>query len=293
MTLDEVYLEVDNLETEGAPLYVLRPTGIGPVGAYVTLSEDGAVRAQTEHEINVQDSVHDRLVRWEVPAEVRGESLLDRLDSDDCIGLLDRVHTGHRVVGEGPNKTGLFTQDARVSRSSLLQLLGVWAPDHLVKIGPVARFMQPGPKTDFFSVWPPEMTLAEAIEFTKFRASREHGTVLVGDIKQCLLAAGRSAVLRGMQVRLIQRQALIDEGVLRAEDFSIKPGDAQCAAKGEHWVVKHSGALRFRVNAMGMDSDGDAYEETWTMQSNEAAVKSAEAWVIRNGIVAKLERQTA
>jgi len=293
MSLNEVYLEIDNLERDGAPLYVLRPTGIGPIGAYVTLSADGEVQAQTEDEIDVQDSVYERLVRLELPANVRGLSLLDRLESDECINFLDRVYTGHCIIGEGRDRRGSFSHDARVARSSLLQLLGVWAPEHLVNIAPVARFLNPGHKTDFFSVWPPEMNLAEAIEFTKLRASQKTGMELVGDIKGSLLAAARTAVIRGMHVRLIQRQALIEEGILLAEDFSIKPEDAQCAAKGEHWIVKHAGALRYRVNAMGLDAEGVAHEETWTMQSKDAAVKSAEAWVRRNEIVAKLEPQLA
>ncbi len=291
MQLKEVFLEIDNLETDEAPLFVLRPTGMAPVGAYVTLALDGEVRAQTDGEINTVDSVFERLVRWEVPPNVRGNSLVDMLESDECLGLLDRVHTGHSLVGKGEDRVGRFTREAAQARSRLMTMFLDWRKDHLVNCCAVGRFINPAENADFFAVWPPEMSLDEAIQFTHARAGRQNGLALVGDVKNALLAAARTAVVRGKHVRLIQRQALIEEGVIEACEFSIKPEDARCAAKGDCWIVKHAGALRFRVYAGGFDKDGGKHDETWNMQSKDGAIKSAEAWVRRNGIVRALQPQ--
>lgn len=290
MPLKEVFLEIDNLETEGAPLYVLRPTAVGPLGAYVTLAIDGEVRAQVETTVDAAETTHDLLIVWDVPANVRGTALLDRLESNECLALLDRVHSGHRISERSGVRMGEFTRDARAARISIMELLGAWDAEHLVRCESAGRFLRSGFGTTFAETWPPAMTLDEAVAHIQQRAASIGDLQLVGDVKTALLLATRNALIAGAPVRQFQRQALLEYGVIKPEALAIRPEDAQCAAKSDFWIVKHLGPFRFQINAAGRDGAGELHSESWITGSIPSAISSANAWVKRHKLLPVIGR---
>jgi hypothetical protein len=183
-----ITIETDNLRGVIAPLYNRYPGQTTAQGAYVEMTLDGAVSADSNAEIGGGmsfDVFHGRTRRWPVAKHIRGDALADYLESDDARALLQRIYDGHDTTWDGNNNVGTMTEDAHDAESTLereLEALGedesssaaVWDLDNWLG------------HLSFDDKWPVGETLDEAVNGIEDGAEEE-GVQLDGNIKKYLL----------------------------------------------------------------------------------------------------------
>jgi hypothetical protein len=122
-TATALVLSLDNLRASRAPLFHRYPREVNPQPAFVLLSEEGEVSADSSGEIGngVPASVwHGCDLRFPVSPSVSGSDLADYLERfDRGRALLERIHEGHSVEWDGSNHVGHLDDDAQAAREEL------------------------------------------------------------------------------------------------------------------------------------------------------------------------------
>ena len=184
-TATALVLELDNLRDSLAPLFHRYPREVNPQGAFVEITEEGAVSADWNGEIGnaVPSHVwHGRTIRAPVSPFVRGADLLDFLERfDRGRVLLERIHEGHSVEWDGSNYVGSLNEDAQAAREELETAL------QELEQADVQRAEEWTASTPWADLWPSGKKLALAVERVEAEALAS-GTVLDGSTEEAILS---------------------------------------------------------------------------------------------------------
>ena len=196
-----------------APLYNRYPSQTTAQGAYVEMTLDGAVSADSNAEIGGGrsfDVFHGRTRRWPVANHVRGDALADYLESEDTRALLQRIYDGHDTTWNGNNNVGTMTEDAQDAESTLEHELEALGEDESssAAVWQVEDWLG---QLSFDDKWPVGKTLAEAVTAIECDADAE-GIELDGDVEKYLLDYGQHANESGKCYRTEVLAALVANG---------------------------------------------------------------------------------
>lgn len=207
-----ITINTSNLRGEPIPLYKLYPGQNQPQRAFVSLDEEGTVRAGINYEIGgavPMDVWHGRTLRWSVSPYANGDSLADLLESDRVKELFERVYAGHEVVWNGNNMVGRLDEDAEDASEELERILEPGSGEY-----DLAQICE---AYDFISEWfrLEELVDAGSVEALaeKELASNDSELVIVGDMEEAV--ATRAAEL--IELRL--ERGKVDDIVLRAAEI--------------------------------------------------------------------------
>jgi hypothetical protein len=216
--MSNVNVNTDNLRGEIAPLYHRYQSQTEAQGAYVQLTEDGAVSADWDGEINSTpaDVWHNRTLRWSVPADIRGDELADLLESADVIALFNRVYNGHNVEWDGSNYVGRLDDDADDASDELAQIFEgeLNSGEYGAAVWDAREWMDGAGLLDNWS----NQSLDEAVSEIEVGAKTE-GVLLDGDVRDELLTWAESYIHNdraGLDSHHLH--ALLDDGRIDAYD---------------------------------------------------------------------------
>ena len=209
-----ITLKIDDLRGgEIAPLYNRYPGQTEAQGAYVEITEDGTVTADSDPNIgggSTFDVFHGRTRRWNVSATVRGEVLADLLESAEVTELLGRIYVGHSVEWDGNNNVGRLDDDAAEAEQDLESLLDALGEDETA-CGAVWDLENWLGLLDFDDKWPKGETLVEAVKGVEDGAASS-GVQLDGNIEKYLLDYAQHANESGKCYRPEVLRALVADG---------------------------------------------------------------------------------
>jgi hypothetical protein len=184
-TATALVLELDTLRASRAPLYHRYDREINPQPAFVLLSEEGEVSADSSGEIGngIPSSVwHGRDLRFPVSPFASGSDLADFLERfDRGRVLLERIHEGHSVEWDGSNYVGTLDDDAQAARDELEAALQEVEEADVQR---VEDWLGAMPWADLWPVADNHRQAVEALEHT----ARQDGIVLDGDVGDYLLS---------------------------------------------------------------------------------------------------------
>ena len=210
-----ITINTSNLRGEPIPLYKLYPGQNQPQRAFVSLDEEGTVRAGINYEIGgavPMDVWHGRTLRWSVSPYANGDSLADLLESDKVRALFERVRNGHSVEWNGSNMVGRLDEDAKEASEELEQIFAEESSEYeLAQVCGAYEFI-----ADWFSL--KELVDAGSVEECAKRQleSNDSDLVIVGDMEEEV--ASRAAELIEYNID----HGKVDETTVRAAEILVE-----------------------------------------------------------------------
>ena len=183
-----ITLKINCLRGQIAPLYCRYSGQTQAQEAYVELDENGIVTASYRGDIGgaiTFDEYHGRTQTWSVSNRVRGDALVNLLESDDMRALFARVYDGHAITWDGNNRVGRLDDDAREASDEIESALTALSEDESATgaVWEVGLWLE---YSSFDDLWPVGKTLAEAAEAIEESAEKE-SVELDGNINRYLL----------------------------------------------------------------------------------------------------------
>lgn len=176
-----------HLDDHVAPLYCVYDGQVNPQGAYIELDcRTGDLRADYSGEIGnavPADVFHDLVIRWSIPAESLGGSIIALFEDETFLGNMQKVLNGFEERWNGNNYVGHFTDEAQeiIDDYHRAPEMGNWPLD-VAEVYPVEDYLFHECTLDEF--WE-HQTLDEAVNLIEVNRDSDHH--VDGDIREALL----------------------------------------------------------------------------------------------------------